>query len=114
VYVNDKILTKLEDFQEKDSGWALYEILYLKVNINKYNPIKVGFSTYCDLPTFIQNTKSVINIKNNDEYCFLWSVVCALYPAVKNKNVFVLIALKATLPTSNARSETSASRSTRM
>jgi hypothetical protein len=30
------------------------------------------------------------------------------------KRFFVLIALKATLPTSNARSETSASRSTRM
>jgi hypothetical protein len=30
------------------------------------------------------------------------------------KQLFVLIALKATLPTSNARSETSASRSTRI
>jgi hypothetical protein len=34
--------------------------------------------------------------------------------AAERKNFFVLIALKATLPTFNARSETSASRSTRM
>nr|CAI5821755.1 unnamed protein product [Callosobruchus analis] len=86
-HVNDKMLAKFEEFQEKDSGWALLEILHLKVNINEYNPISVGISTFVDLPPFIRNSKSVINIKNNDPYCFLWSVVCALYPAPKDKNV---------------------------
>nr|CAI5859015.1 unnamed protein product [Callosobruchus analis] len=70
------MLAKFEEFQEKDS-----------VNINEYNPISVGISTFVDLPPFIRNSKSVINIKNNDPYCFLWSVVCALYPAPKDKNV---------------------------
>jgi hypothetical protein len=35
------------------------------------------FQHYVDLPSFIRKTKSVINIKNNDEYCFcglLWYV----------------------------------------
>nr|CAH7720489.1 unnamed protein product [Callosobruchus chinensis] len=86
-YVNDKILVKFEEFQEKVSGWALLEILHLKVNINEYNPIGVGVSTFIDLPPFVRNSKSVTNIKNNDPYCFLWSVVCALYPAPKDKNV---------------------------
>nr|CAI5852936.1 unnamed protein product [Callosobruchus analis] len=86
-YVNDKMLVKFDDFQEKDSGWALLEILHLKVNINEYDPISVGISTFVDLPPFIRSSKSVINIKNNDPYCFLWSVVCALYPAPKDKNV---------------------------
>ena len=40
---------------------------------------------YIDIPAFIGRTKSVIIIKNND-YCFLWSVVCGLYLAAKNKN----------------------------
>nr|CAH7756011.1 unnamed protein product [Callosobruchus chinensis] len=65
-YVNDKILVKFEEFQEKD---------------------RVGVSTFIDLPPFVRNSKSVTNIKNNDPYCFLWSVVCALYPAPKDKNV---------------------------
>lgn len=87
-HVKDKILTKLEEFQERDSGWALYEILHLKVNINNYTPINCGTSTYVDLPYFIKKTKSVINIKNNDEYCFLHSIVCALYPVNNHeKNV---------------------------
>jgi hypothetical protein len=40
--------------------------------------------------------------------------LASCHTALTFKNIFVLITLKATLPTSNARSETSASRSTRM
>ncbi|CAH1106792.1 unnamed protein product [Psylliodes chrysocephalus] len=54
--------------------------------MNSYCPINIGISTYVKLPDFIRNTKSVINIKNNDSYCFLWAVVCALYPANTNTN----------------------------
>lgn len=79
-HIKENVLTKLEEFQERDSGWALYEILQLKVNINCYNPINVGLSTYVDMPPFIKNTKAVLNIQNSDEYCFLWSVVAALHP----------------------------------
>jgi hypothetical protein len=32
--VVDKILNDLEKFQERDSGWTLSEILYIKININ--------------------------------------------------------------------------------
>jgi hypothetical protein len=46
------------------------EILYIKININSNNPINVGISTYVDLPSFIRKTKSVINIKNNDNTVF--------------------------------------------
>jgi hypothetical protein len=75
----DKILNDLEEFQERDSGWALSEILYIKININSYNPTNnVAISTHVDLPSFIRKTKSFINVKNNDEYCFLWFVVCCL------------------------------------
>lgn len=84
-HVKTNILTKLEDFQERDSGWALYEILQLKVNINRYDPINVGISTYVEIPKFIQNTKAVLNIRNSDEYCFLWSIVAALNPCNNKK-----------------------------
>lgn len=85
--VMDKILVQLEEFQEKDSGWALYEIWFIKVNINSYNPISGGLSTYVDLPKFIKDTKCVVNIKNSDVYCFIWSVLCALVQAPMKKNV---------------------------
>lgn len=30
------------------------------------------------MPKIVQNIKAVLNIKTNDEYCFLWCVVAAL------------------------------------
>lgn len=86
--MQNKILSKLESFEDKDSGWSLYEILNLKININNYSPIHCGYtsSSYMKMPKFINNSKSVLNIKNNDEYCFLYSIVAALHPAAPNKN----------------------------
>lgn len=84
--VQDKILKELEEFQERDSGWALYQILNLKVNINKFAPINIGISTYVKLPFFLSKKRAVLNIENDDEYCFLWAIVAHLYPAPCDKN----------------------------
>ncbi|KAK5640735.1 hypothetical protein RI129_009282 [Pyrocoelia pectoralis] len=80
-HVISKIRTKIEEFAEKDSGWSLYEILHLKININSYSPLKGGISTYVKVPHFIAIKRAVINVQNNDNCCFLWAVVSALYPA---------------------------------
>ncbi|KAB0805098.1 hypothetical protein PPYR_02068 [Photinus pyralis] len=83
--VIDRLRGKLEGFEECQSGWSLREVLYVKININKYMPIRVGrFSTYIKIPRFIALKRAVINVRNNDKYCFLWSVVSALYPAKSN------------------------------
>jgi hypothetical protein len=37
-----------------------------------------------DIPSFLKNTKAIINIKNTDNKCFLLSVLRGIYP--KNKN----------------------------
>ena len=34
------ILTKMSEFQEKDSGWALLCIRHIKINVNKYELLK--------------------------------------------------------------------------
>jgi hypothetical protein len=52
--VTDKLMNKLEEFAEKDSGWALHEVIGLKVNINRYDPLKIGFSTFVTVPNFIK------------------------------------------------------------
>ncbi|KAK5648872.1 hypothetical protein RI129_003764 [Pyrocoelia pectoralis] len=82
--VFDNLQAKLENFSEQNSGWSLLEVLHLKVNINSYVPIKGGFSTYIKVPPFISVKRAVINVRNNDKFCLLWSIVAALYPAHKN------------------------------
>lgn len=55
-------------------------ILYLEININKYSPFEAG-SSYLKLPESLEKRKAVVNVQNDDEYCFLWAVVAGLYPS---------------------------------
>ncbi|CAH2010123.1 unnamed protein product [Acanthoscelides obtectus] len=74
--LGSKIEQKSKDFAEKDSGWVLENILYLEININKYNPLRAA--AYWPLPKEITNKKAVLNIRNTDEYCFAWSIVAGM------------------------------------
>lgn len=78
--VTDEILNKLEEFQEKDSGWALNKIINLEVNINKLE-MGNGGSSYISLPKNIAMKHACINVKNNDDACFAWAIVSAIHPA---------------------------------
>ena len=85
-YVIEKVLNKLEEFQEKDSGFSLTEIISLEVNINHFE-VGLGGSSFIALPSAISNKKACINIKNvDDNACFAWSIVAALYPCHKNSD----------------------------
>lgn len=81
-HVSEPTLTVLEEFQERDSGWALSRILDLTININKFNSMHAG--CYKNLPQEISAKKAVVNVKSADNACFAWSVVAALYPAKRN------------------------------
>jgi len=72
-------LTSLEEFQERDSGWALSRIINLLININKYNPLHAG--CHIELPREIKLKRAVINVQFMDNACFAWSVVAALHPS---------------------------------
>ncbi|XP_055371967.1 uncharacterized protein LOC129605956 [Condylostylus longicornis] len=45
---NDRIQKLMDEFQERDSGWALSDILHLEVNINKYEPISGSSFSHSD------------------------------------------------------------------
>ncbi|KYN12438.1 hypothetical protein ALC57_15405, partial [Trachymyrmex cornetzi] len=81
-YVIEPILASLEEFQERDSGWALSRILNLTVNVNKLNPMRPG--CHFEIPREIMLKKAVVSVKSKDNVCFAWSVVAALYPAKSN------------------------------
>ncbi|XP_025157565.1 uncharacterized protein LOC112589252 [Harpegnathos saltator] len=80
--VIEPTLASLEEFQERDSGWALLRILDLTVNVNKYNPLYAGCNI--ELPREIKLKKAVINVRTKDNACFAWSVVAVLYPAERH------------------------------
>ncbi|XP_031358182.1 uncharacterized protein LOC116181880 [Photinus pyralis] len=80
--VEKPIMKKLSEFQERDSGWGLSAVVNLGVNINKFTP-QLG-SSYIELPVLIKRKEACINVKNDDNACFAWAVVSALYPVDKH------------------------------
>ena len=74
-----KMFVDCQEFQREGSGWAIDEVLYLKLMMAKYVPLK--------LPPKVKNSKAVINIQNDDDKCFLWYVLAYLYEANHNKEL---------------------------
>ncbi|XP_075227278.1 uncharacterized protein LOC142327824 [Lycorma delicatula] len=69
-----RIIDEEEVFEGKGSGWTLVFIDGILIRINKYQPLRS--TSYLPLPKEIYKRKAVINIKNNDDYCFKWAILC--------------------------------------
>ena len=55
-------MSAIATYQREGSGWMLSEILHLDLNVE------------------LKNKKAIVNIKNYDNKCFMWSVLAALNP----------------------------------
>ncbi|XP_075162933.1 uncharacterized protein LOC142235565 [Haematobia irritans] len=74
----DRLMTKLSEFQERDSGWALQKLIKLEININK--ACLTRGSHFIETPKNLANKLACLNIQNReDNFCFKWCLVAALY-----------------------------------
>ena len=73
-----EIMIRLGIYQENGSDWYFKEVVRLETHIVEYKPIKGG--TYIPLPEFVKKKNAIINIKNEDNKCFLWSILRYLHP----------------------------------
>ena len=78
-------MQKFDDEQLEGSSFVLNGIVNVVLEIYKVNDIQT--SSYIELPEKYRNNKSIIKIKNDDQYCFLWSILAYLYPFGNNKNI---------------------------
>ena len=60
------------------SGWVFVKVENLTLHTDIWDPIKA--SSYIDLPKELKNKNAIINMKNEDNKCFLWCVLRALNP----------------------------------
>ena len=82
---HNTLIQKLDDEQLEGSGFVIQEIEEVILEIYKVNDIQA--SSFIELPPKYKNSQSIINIKNNDQYCFLWCILAYLYPVEDNKNI---------------------------
>ena len=79
----EEIEEEIQKVQEAEgSGWQFLKVIKLVLHTTRWDPINTG--SYIDLPEVLKNKHAIINMKNQDEECFKWCVLRALYPKDKN------------------------------
>ena len=81
--IYDEMVEEIKDEIDKaseaeGSGWQFFEIINLTLHTTRWDPINAG--SYIDLPPFLKNKKALINMQNQDDECFKWSILRALNP----------------------------------
>ena len=76
--MKETVLESSLEFQGQGSNWRFPSVLSLDFHTVKYEPL--GGSSYIPLPTFLAAKKAIINLKNEDDECFKWTITPALNP----------------------------------
>ena len=79
----DEIDEEMREVQNAEgSGWQFLKVIKLVLHTTKWEPL-YG-SSYIPLDPYLANKKALINMQNEDDKCFMWSVLRALYPKDTN------------------------------
>ena len=85
--VYNEMVDEIEEAMQKaenaeGSGWTLTVIESIVLHTANWDPLNAG--SYMELPEYLKNKKAIINMKNQDDKCFMWCVLRALNPKDKN------------------------------
>ena len=73
--IKSQLEHQIEIQQTKESGWIFDKINARKIRFYKTDELNV--SSYVKIPL---RSNALINIKSNDKYCFIWSILASLHP----------------------------------
>ena len=82
VKIVQEIIEKVDIYQQNGSGWYLNEVIELEIHTVEFKPLRG--SSYIPLPDWIMRKRAILNIRNKDSKCFLWSILRYLHPREKN------------------------------
>ena len=76
--MTDRVLESMATFQMRGSNWTFKSIISLEIHTVAYEPL--SGNSYIPLPLKLAQKRAIINLKNEDDKCFTWSVLRALNP----------------------------------
>ena len=79
----DQMNNSIQMFSSGGSGFVVQKIDHLDININKFKPIRG--SSYIATPAALVGNNFLLNIRNNDNKCFAYSVLAAMFPQKNNR-----------------------------
>ena len=59
----------------KESGWIFDKIISMKISF--YKTVELNGTSYVKIPL---KSNAILNVQNNDKYCFIWSILASLHP----------------------------------
>ena len=76
------MMEKIDSCTSEGSGWCFdrADAAQHIWSLQSINHLQAEDLTLRHAPTSIANTKSVINVKSDDNMCFMWSILSALHP----------------------------------
>ena len=70
---------QIQQQEMKDSGWRFDKINSMSIYFHK--TLELNGSNYVKIPL---RSNAILNVENNDKYCFLWSILAYLHPCNNN------------------------------
>ena len=70
---------QIQKQEMKNCGWRLDKLYSMTIYFYKTN--EMNGSNYVKNPL---RTNAILNVENNDKYCFLWSILSSLHPCTNN------------------------------
>ena len=77
-----EVEARKQNLEMRESGWHFQTVNSMTISF--YNTGNMDSSSYVKIPL---RSSAILNIKNNDKYCFLWSIMTYLHPCENNSNV---------------------------
>ena len=74
-----EVEARKQNLEMKESGWHFQRVNSMTISF--YNTGNMDGSSYIKVPL---RSSAIVNIKNNDKYCFLWSILAKLHPCEIN------------------------------
>jgi len=74
---------RVENFEARGSGFVIERVVRVVLCISKFRPLH-GRS-YVPTPKRIAGKHCVVNVMNDDQRCFIWAILSALYTPKYNK-----------------------------
>ena len=77
-----EVEARKQNLEMRDSGWDFQRVNSMTKSF--YNTGYMDGSSYVKIPL---RPSAILNIKNDDKYCFLWSILASVYPCENNCDI---------------------------
>ena len=73
--VRSQLENQIQNQEMKESGWIFDKINSMRISF--YKSTELNGTSYVEIPL---RSNAILNVQNNDKYCFIWSILASLHP----------------------------------